>query len=294
MAYGSRPRRRSRRSFARRRPVARRVRRMPYRKRSFRPKRGMSRRRVLNISSNKKRDNMAPFAATGATGVTGAIGPALVPGNTGGVYLWCATARDRLSGVGDPNASSVRTTDSTYMRGLKEKIFFQTNTPASWRWRRICFEIKNSFTFTHDLESSNGWTRYLWNSAGTARTTDITTLIFEGAQNVDWIDVFTAKVDTSRVKIHRDFTRVLSSGNQNGKFFQDNRWYAMNKTLLYANDENGEAESSDKYASNGRFGMGNYFVVDFFDCTDTSVDGSSAATSTLAFRPEATLYWHEK
>jgi hypothetical protein len=258
--------------------------------RSRRPaRRMMSRKRILNISTNKKRDNMAPFAAD-STGTSGGVGPVTIAGSTGGVFIYCATARDRVSAVGDGTASSVRQNDMVYMRGLKESIFMSTSTPASWRWRRICFDLKNTFAFNDALQTSAGWTRYLWNSAGTTRASSLNLLIFEGQSGVDWFDPFTAKLDTSRVKVMYDKTRVLNSGNSLGRFYRYKHWYPMNKNLQYGNDENGEAESGDIYASNTRFGMGNFYVVDLFDCTDTSTNPGSS----LTFSPEATLYWHEK
>nr|QXN75568.1 MAG: capsid protein [Genomoviridae sp.]QXN75572.1 MAG: capsid protein [Genomoviridae sp.]QXN75576.1 MAG: capsid protein [Genomoviridae sp.]QXN75578.1 MAG: capsid protein [Genomoviridae sp.]QXN75580.1 MAG: capsid protein [Genomoviridae sp.] len=266
------PRRTTRRVISRRRPMRNRYR---------------SRRALLNITSKKKQDNMQPFYTTDG-GTTGGSAIINITGNQGGQFIWCATARDRINGS-DPTASATRESDLVFMRGLKEKIFISTTTPTSWRWRRICFAIKGTpFGFATGLQTSNGWSRMLWNRAGTTDAGTMNALVFKGVQNVDWNDLFTAKVDTQRVNLFYDKTRVLSSGNQQGKFFQDNRWYPMNKNLLYNNDENGEGEIDATFSVFSKPGMGDYYVMDLFDAA------GGASGDSLQFRPEATLYWHEK
>lgn len=248
----------------------------------------MTKRRILNATSVKKQDNMLAVR-TDPTGANPVQGSFLVLG-TGAQFLWCASGRDRGADVGaDPTASSVRERDLVYARGLKESIIMTTNSPASWRWRRIAFTCKGvPFSSPVDLETSSGWVRMLRNVAGTAAGTTITSYIFKGAQNVDWQDVFVAKLDTNRVKVYYDKLRTLSSGNSNGKFFRSKHWFPMNQNLLYANDENGETETGDTHSTLGRAGMGDFYVLDFFDCTTLS------SSDTLQFQPEATFYWHEK
>ncbi len=128
----------------------------------------------------------------------------------------------------------------------------------------------------------------LYNRAGTTDAANINGLVFKGVANVDWVDPFVAKVDTQRVTLKYDHTRVFSSGNQQGKFFQDSRWYPMNKNLLYNNDENGESEIDATFSTFAKPGMGDYYVMDIFDAA------SGAVGDVLQFRPEATIYWHEK
>lgn len=211
-----------------------------------------------------------------------------IPG-TGALFIWCATARDRGLSTGDPVASSVRERDEVFMRGLKENIIMATNSAASWRWRRICFTCKGTpLGTTMASETNSGWTRQLWNRAGSPYALTISTFLFRGAQGVDWQDVFVAKPDTNLVKVHYDRLRTLSSGNNVGRFFRDSRWYPMNQNLMYQNDEQGETESNEYFSTYGRAGMGDYYIVDYFDCS------TLAASDTLSFQPEATLYWHEK
>nr|QJB18685.1 MAG: capsid protein [Genomoviridae sp.] len=292
MAYGSRSRRRTRRSFTRRRPVARRVRRGPYRKRTTRTRR-MTSRRVLNLSSTKKQDNMIPYNTT-STGGNGAVGPYGLPYTQVGQFIWCATARDRI-GSGDPNASSLRTSDVCYMRGLKEKILISTNTGLSWRWRRICFTVKNIVppVGTPDsLEvSPNGWVRLIANQWATTYGIGMQGLVFRGASGLDWNDVFTAKTDNTRVSIMYDRTRIIKSGNGNGTMISPKLWHPMNKNLVYDNDESGDNETTSTKSTGGKPGMGDYYVMDFIAA---GPGGTSATSDGITFSPEATLYWHEK
>lgn len=288
----TRPRRSSRRS------TTRRTVRKTYRTRRRRTM--APRRAILNIASKKKQDNMAPTVATtsgtspvpgpfgyGAFGATGAIAP--------GLFIWCATARDRLStsGLADSNASSVRTSDTCYMRGLKERVLLQTNTQVPWRWRRICFTSKGLQSqlgsSVDSLETSNGWVRLLANYWGTAYGTAVQTNLFKGSQGIDWLDVMTAKVDTSRVTVKYDVTRTINSGNGTGCMRSFRMWHPMNKNLVYANDEQGESETQDTHSTLGKAGMGDYYVVDFFLAA-----GFATRDDGISFNTEATLYWHEK
>lgn len=286
--YYGRPRRRYSRRRTRRSTAPRRR----YRRTSGRASRLMSRtsrRRILNIASKKKQDNMLATRLD-AGGNNPTVGAFTIPG-TGGQFLWSPTIRDRASGAtpSDPTSVSVRESDICYMRGLRESIIFASNSAASWRWRRVCFTCKGlPFGPQVALETNNGWTRLLWNIAGTGVLSTAVDTVFRGTQGIDWVDFFVAKVDTNRVKVYSDTLRTFSSGNQAGKYFKDKKWYPMNENLVYNNDERGEGETATTASTTGRAGMGDYYIMDLFDCT------TLAAADTLFFQPEATLYWHEK
>lgn len=138
------------------------------------------------------------------------------------------------------------------------------------------------------IETSRGWNRLLVNSTASTTAQSLYGILFQGTQSVDWQDVFTAKVDTGRVTLKSDRTRILASGNSKGRFFKFNQWYPMNKNLLYANDENGESETLDVLSTTAKAGMGDFYVVDIFN------SNGGTSSDLLDFNPEATLYWHEK
>lgn len=255
----------------------------------------MTRKRILNITTTKKMDNMLNTAVN-PDGTGAVVSSFDILASTGATFLWCATARDRES-PNDDNASSVRERDSVYMRGLRESIFLKSNTQDCWRWRRICFTTKsidfrgtlNTGTDPTSLETSNGWVRLLRNGSNTTFNQSMVVQLFKGAASIDWFNQFTAKVDTSRVDLKYDRTRILRSGNAAGVYLKDRHWYGMNKTLVYNNDEVGEGESISNYSSGAKPGMGDYYIYDLFDCAT-----SNAASTLLNFQPEATLYWHER
>lgn len=250
----------------------------------------MSRRRILNISSKKKSDTMLSYFQPQTGNPTIGAGVNL-SGDKTFYGVWCATARDLTSGSNLPGNTSLRTSDVCYMRGLKERINFSTDTGASWRWRRICLTRKGAWVGSNtELEvSPQGWTRYIYDQTNLpGQLSVITTDLFKGFQGRDWSDPFTAALDTDRQTIMYDRVSTMSSGNSAGKYFQKKLWHPMNKNLVYSNDEEGDSMSPDIRSTTGRAGMGDYYVVDIIQCV------TGAAADHMTFNPEATLYWHEK
>ena len=63
----------------------------------------------------------------------------------------------------------------------------------------------------------------------------------------------------------------------------------MNENLLYDDDEDGGEESAVNMSSKGKYGMGDYYVLDIIG------SGTGGTTSDrLSWAPTSTLYWHEK
>lgn len=251
----------------------------------------MSRRRLLNVTSKKKQDNMVN-AATAPDGSNVAIRPYTMDGGGGTVFLWACTARDRVSNANLPTADSVRESQTCFMRGLKEHIRVSTNDATSWGWRRICFTAKGLYagqtTTVDSLETSAGWVRLLTNVVTTGYYAAVVAELFKGTQNVDWDSVTTAKTDSTKFKIWYDKTRIINSGSSGGVIRDYKMWFPMNKNLVYDDDENGENEVPARYSTIGRPGMGDYYVMDFF------LPNVIGTAHTLTFGTEATLYWHEK
>lgn len=305
-----------RRSYRRPRTTRKRVTRRGYggtrRRRSYpttrrRYPRKMTNKRILNLTSRKKRDTMLGISQGGAAG-TPTAGPYPIPAVTempGGtsIFLWCATARDNVtSATGDGNVydQATRTATTCYMRGLKETIEFQTNSGVPWQWRRICFTLKDSEqigvgeTFTPFIETSRGYGRYMRNLAYTgpidaAVVTALREVVFKGRIQVDWNDYLTAPVDRNRVTLKSDSTTIISSGNSNGVLRRYNKWYPMNQNLVYNDDEFGDITAPSHYSTSGKAGMGDYYILDFFQA-----GRGSTSSDVMSFAPTSTLYWHEK
>ncbi len=255
----------------------------------------MSKRRILNTTSKKKHDNMAPVAAT-ATGGTPTAGSVTIAGNASYFFVWCPTARNRQAGS-DPTSVTNRESDTVFMRGLKESITLRTvssgtNGAASWLWRRVVFSSKGLYnalgTSVDYLYTSSGYARLLADQNTATYGSAISALLFQGNFGTDWNDLMTAKTDSTRVTILYDKVRRLAPGSASNQIWRYKMWHPMNKNLVYNNEEQGPNETVQAYSTLSKPGMGDVHVVDMFTCATTS------ASETLAFNPEATIYWHEK
>lgn len=224
---------------------------------------------------------------------TGAFqGAKTLGGNVNYTILFCLSARDKESQLANNTASSVRESDVIFARGYKERMFARTDTAVAWYWRRIVFSCKGISFGADSLEiSPNGWTRAMVDYSGTAATTArnaLESILFKGTAGNDWLTPSTAKVDTTRVTLHSDRTRILTSGNQNGRYFNLSQWIPLNKNIVYSNDENGEDETTDTHSTSGKPGMGDVYIYDFITCS------SGSTNDHMIIEPEGTFYWHEK
>jgi len=275
----------------------------------------MTRKRILDITTRKKQDNMMLNSTVTAADPYNALPsqfPAELRGNfNGGIagqpaldrtpyaFLWCATARGMTS---DVKAIGARSVLDPYMVGLRENIEIQVNNGTPWQWRRICFRTKRDMDVV--LGSTGVNTKYFTGlSDGSARRTVSTLagnrntgeqyavyeLLFQGQNGTDWVDPMTAKVDTTRMAIVSDTVKTLACGNEAGMIRKYKRWYPMRKTLVYNGDENSSSVISSDFSTRDPPGMGDFFILDLFRARYGATDAS-----VLSFSPQATLYWHEK
>nr|WCD56368.1 MAG: capsid protein [Genomoviridae sp.] len=202
------------------------------RRRVSRRVRPMSTRVLLNKTSQKKRDNMLSYTNTTAadpfsttyTG-TGAVMRFPVGQTNPGsefFYVWNATARPAETSEGQRGSKidvSLRTSESIYAKGLRERITLETNNSAPWEWRRVCFTSKDDFgqtdpdTATFFRQTSSGMVRMV-----SALSTGIylQSELFEGERNQDWLSVFTAPLSRKNFSIKYDKTRIIRSTNNSG------------------------------------------------------------------------------
>lgn len=266
----------------------------------------MTKKRVLNVSSKKKRDTMVSFSNMTVNsyvpGTTYTVGPAGLQASPGRIYImpWVASARtgfyDQQQQPATAIDTAVRTSTVCYMKGVKEKIQIQTNSGASWQWRRICFTMKSDTiyntetdVFRASLLTSNGMVRVVNHINNQVAGSNLVDILFEGQQNNDWVSPFTAKVDTAQVDLKYDKTRKIQSGNATGVMRNYNMWHPMNKNLWFDDEENGGRLELGRYSVKSKRGMGDYYIIDMF----AAATGSQTADF-LTFEPTATLYWHEK
>lgn len=293
--------------------VARRRTRKPSRrsavkKRTYRRRRTMTKKSILNITSRKKRNGMLTYSNTTTTGATRAVTNGnLYVGPTGHYSTWCATAQDLNTaggGAGVVSAEATRTATTCYMRGLSEHIRIQTSSGIPWFWRRICFTTTADDLFNVNssdtpvqgqfpyVDTSNGIERVFMNTLinNQGATNSVRDgIIFRGEFGKDWDDRITAQVDPRKVTLKFDKTWTIRSGNANGTAIEKKLWHRMNRNLVYADDENGDIESTNYYSVDSKAGMGDYWVVDI-------IQPGTGATSTdlMQLSTNSTLYWHER
>nr|QCQ85239.1 capsid protein [Finch associated genomovirus 5] len=300
----------------------RRYRRKPSTRRSYSKKRstytrrrsGMSNRRILNVSSKKKRDTMTTYSSPGDLS-TPVQGPLLlyadgIAANYGCFVIpWVATARDvEEPRQGDEHLRTSSTcymgvyvSSTCYMRGLREQLRIYTSSDVPWEWRRICFTFKGSAIIGPDatpfwFENSAGWQRLVRPLTSSASTSaDLATAdrlinhLFEGSYGTDFHDLFTAKAESRMLTVKYDKVTIIRSGNARGTLSVKKLWHPMNANLSYDDQEHGSDVVSEYASTEGKPGMGDYYVVDLF-----KPHPSGGNADRLTFGSQATLYWHER
>lgn len=266
----------------------------------------MSKKRILNTTSRKKRNGMLTWSNTTAAGLSRpvAIGNAYVSATNVGVFVFAPTAM-HLDGDSLIRNTAARTASTIYAKGFSEKIRIQTSSGVPWFHRRVCFTVKGATPFntvqTGDtptvswapyVDTTNGMERLMLNEDVNNMSTTLSaqySLLFKGVQGVDWNDTIIAPLDTARVSVKFDKTWTYKSGNNNGTVRELKLWHPMNHNLVYDDDENGENMLTTYFSVDSKLGMGDYYVVDFFQAGQ---GGGSA--DLISINLNSTMYWHEK
>lgn len=271
----------------------------------------MTRRRILNVTTKKKRDTMPAFAAVGSSVTQGPLnlgaGSSLNASWGAHVVAWVATARDldNSGGGGLPAQDATRTSTTCFMRGLSETMRVSTNTSLPWEWRRLCFTFKGPQLYTASSGARvplwqevnpNGWVRLAFALTASASTADqlsvaqnLVSQCFEGTYGVDYYDVFTARPNNVLLKVKYDRTVRVGSPNNGGTQNVFKLWHPMNHNLVYDDIENGGIKTEATLSTDGRPGMGDYYIIDLF-----RPHPSATNADVIQIQPQATLYWHEK
>uniref|UniRef100_A0A8A4XCU4 Capsid protein n=1 Tax=Aegithalos caudatus Genomoviridae sp. TaxID=2814943 RepID=A0A8A4XCU4_9VIRU len=267
--------------------------------------RPMTKKRILNTTSRKKRNGMLSWSNTTQSGAsrTLAQGPAYI-NNSGGFFVYSPTCQS-LDGQSVIPNQATRTATTCYMRGLSEHLRIQTSSGVPWFHRRICFTLKGPSPFNQALstdtptqayapylDTSNGIERPWLNTQINAMSntqSNMWSLLYKGVAGKDWDDLIIAPLDTSRLSVKFDKTWTMQSGNTNGVVRERKLWHPMNKNIVYDDDESGDVEVGSYFSVDSKAGMGDYYVVDVFQ------PGTGATSSDLLqVSASSTLYWHEK
>lgn len=272
----------------------------------------MPRKKILDLTSRKKRNGMLSFSNTDTGGNQQSVqsGTAFVKGTTGtiGYFLFQVTAQNLAATAGGSNLlinTPERTASTCYMRGFSEHLRIQTSSGVPWYHRRICFTSRGGSAFTqiaagdtpiqasgNSIDTSNGMQRLWLNSSVNAQPNTIAAqyaYLFKGVSGIDWSDVILAPVDNERVDLKFDKTWLIRSGNALGTVIERKLWHPMNKNLVYDDDESGEGMSSSYFSTDSKLGMGDYYILDLIQ---PGLGGN--ATDLLNIYSNSTLYWHEK
>jgi len=236
----------------------------------------------------------------------------VLPGNQPTFFLpFLATARSSIRpSSGEPGSVSnqtTRTSTTTYMRGLSERIKIETASSVPWTWRRIAFTMKGTDFFTEGMEPTAQGSPYFadiqsgpntgfnfgmvrpWMTVNPDAAPLFAGKIFRGVNGLDWGSVLDAKLDQTRITVKYDKTRIIRSGNDAGTIKVFKLWHPMNSNLTYDDDEVADEMNPSYISTTGKMGMGDYWIVDMF----RPLLGSGAADE-IAISSETTLYWHEK
>lgn len=256
-----------------------------------RPKRFTRRPRaqVLDITSVKKRDNMSPGIWNGTNWTPSAF--VITP--TGGeitALLWAASFRKNQPA---PNKQT-RTAKEIFLKGFRDDVQIETGSGMAWEWRRIVFSVKTLARHSDAplyvaYDPAYGYMRALRHVAPGAYRTALESILFAGSDPHDWLTPMAAKVDVNAVTLHSDKVMNIRSGNNGGIIGKYKHYHPINKRMVYADSEDGGQTIWENFTTDSKEGLGDVYILDYLRPTVFAVDSDQ-----LLFRPNATMYWHER
>lgn len=259
-----------------------------YTRRRTYAKRTVTNRRILNVSTVKKQDTLLG-SGPAAPDITYNPYNGITATGTGGnpsVFMWCPTYRN-LSNAGG-TIYNQRGVTRTYYRGVKENIEFYlpSNTPVQWRRIVVGTQFNVNATASYSFNNPNTYGRT--QSANATPYYAFLEILFQGSSGNDWNNVFAAKTDAKRNHIYYDKTRTITPQSTGGAIRKFRHWHAVNKPLVYDDEEQGGTIASSPYAANTP-GNENIYIIDIM------VNHNTTSTAQLAsWAVNTTTYWHER
>lgn len=257
--------------------------------------------RDVSMSQGAPGNNPAPTATTSQPAIT--IQAQTTSTFLPGIHSLLYSPSYRFLAPSNADYVALRTSTKPYLKGLNERYDFVPGDSSVWYWRRIVFTTKDRTLVPTLIQSSTGAQatagvnsiRVLRDQSGEATgnyQTLITNLIdrvFVGIYTTDWNDIFTAKIDKTRITPISDRFQRISSQNQTPNPAIRRVYTPINKTLVYDDEENGTSMSVSPLSTEGKPGIGDVYVWDIFQAPIPV-----AQTSSLTIANTSTLYWHEK
>lgn len=192
-------------------------------------------------------------------------------------------------------AQPVRNKREIFWKGFAENIRFDTNSPNPLLVRRIVFSTPyrielagpvNDNTTQPTRVVSNG-KHYIGLGNG-PKNVDMLELLLAGKNQQDWNDPMTAKVDTSRVKVHSDRTLNIRSGNTGDAYRQFKFYDRINRKMVYDDEENANTVDPSGWAATAYGGnLQNIY------CAYILLNLGSLNMNPNIYQMR-TAYWHEK
>lgn len=226
------------------------------------------------------------------------------------MFAWIPTARDLRelipTGTEQPllqhfNQLNMREQSDVFWRLVKERMSIAVVGGQPWRWRRICFTMKGDRFWLEPggIDESNWLYYYGGSTAGYRRSwfggsssgtryAIMRSYIFRGAEGLDWNSPFDAEIETRHIRVLHDKRITLNPGNDVGRGMEIKKVHEIDKNFSYGDEEFQGTYTTSPFSSEGKPGMGDYYVVDFF--APFVFDD----TSTLTINSVATCYWHER
>lgn len=277
----------------------------------------MTRRKILDITSVKKKDHMI-FRSSSDGGTT--YGPAAVVANTYNASVYQVTGRHRSDRASADMAE--RTSKEVYWKGFKDVFVVQSDSSYPWEWRRVVFSVKGGPNATGlpvslyspvmavdiagvPAETAGGGSGEATNPSvlqGVQRSARMFNLLtptqiqnftgglYKGVRGMDFDTgygmLLSSALDKENVRIHSDVTRSIRSGNDVGVMKKYSMYTPLNQKMIYADQESGSLLTGVTYAASNS-PLGDVYVFDLF----VQLQG---APGSLTISGQGTAYWHEK
>jgi len=274
----------------------------------------MTKKKLINMMSTKKRDIMLAASAPGNN-----PDPAAATTPNTRVTITAATNNPSAAGVHCfvncptwrwlvPNNASYpayRTNTRCFLRGVSEAFTLLPNDATVWFHRRVVVGIKSILGQTVPGLSNAIGAQNAANASSFRQMRDLTgqttggyqqvwdyvqDILFKGVKTTDWDDQMSGIIDRARVDLYYDKKYAIRSGNSVSSPRFKTLWASINKTLQYDDEENGISVTPAPYSVDNKIGCGNIYVFDFFEAPVPI----STTTSTLTIDTQQTIYWREK
>lgn len=203
--------------------------------------------------------------------------------------LFAPTARQ----LQNSNGPMFRNKSRVFIRGYLERNVVTFSNESPWTHCRIAFYRKGDFGVNRGdgimfhWDSSLGYQRFTHEITPLEGFGSLVVMLFEGKLNIDWTDPMLAKVDSNRCKVVYDKVRTYNGNGAAVRTLNLRKWYPVNRSLKYDDEEDGSALDSSNWSTAGYAGFGDLYVLDIFR-------SGVSEESNLEFSAQGTLYWHEK